>query len=347
MAAAVFLLLTAAPAAAETEGFPTTDVNLRAGPDIAYPVIDLIPAGDPVTIIGCLSDWSWCDVAWYEIRGWVAADYIETVYEFERVYLPAYATLIALPVITFEFNTYWDSYYHERYHERPWYRDRDHWHSYWEEHRHERREHRRADRDRPRDDEIITGSLPDRPRARRGPPPRIGRCETIAGSARRALIANATGRCETIAASATRMCAPIVNAIGRCETIAASARRALIASAIGRCETIAASANDVRSDRQRDRQVRDNRRQREARSDRQRDRQVRDNRRQRDTNVRADRQRDRQVRQDRRQRGAGVRQDRQRNREAQQNRRQRAQQNVRPERRGGGDCRARAGQACR
>ena len=224
IAAAVFLLLTAAPAAAETEGFPTTDVNLRAGPDTAYPVIDLIPAGDPVTIIGCLSDWSWCDVAWYGIRGWVAADYIETVYESERVYLPAYATLIALPVITFEFNTYWDSYYHDRYHERPWYRDRDHWHSYWEEHRHERREHRRVDRDRPRDDEIITGSLPDRPRAR--------------------------------------------------------------------------------GDRREDRDVRDNRRQREARSDRERGRQARDNRRQRDTNVRSDRQRDRQVRDNRRQREA-------------------------------------------
>jgi uncharacterized protein YraI len=79
VAVAVFLLPTAAPAAAETEGFPTTDVNLRAGPDTTYPIIDLIPAGDSLTIIGCLSDWSWCDVAWYGIRGWVTADYIETV----------------------------------------------------------------------------------------------------------------------------------------------------------------------------------------------------------------------------------------------------------------------------
>jgi uncharacterized protein YraI len=274
MAAAVFLLLSALPAAATTEGFSSTDVNLRTGPDTAYPAIDLIPAGDPLIIYGCLSDWSWCDVEWYGIRGWIAADYVETDYESRRVYLPAYATLIALPVITFEFNTYWDTYYRDRYHDRRWYRDRDHWRSFWQSHDHERRDNRRAARDRSRDDRIITGTLPDRERARQG-----DRGERRARDSRR-------GR-DVVRADRDR----------------------------DRARDNGRQRNaNVRSDRQRDRQVRENRRQRNAnaRSDRQRERQVRDNRGRRNANVRSDRQRERNVRQDRRQRGSGVRQDRQR-----------------------------------
>jgi hypothetical protein len=38
------------------------DLNLRVGPGTNYGVVDVIPAGYPVTVIGCLPDYAWCDV---------------------------------------------------------------------------------------------------------------------------------------------------------------------------------------------------------------------------------------------------------------------------------------------
>ena len=35
------------------DGYVTGDVTLRAGPDIDYPAVDMIPAGAPIDIEGC------------------------------------------------------------------------------------------------------------------------------------------------------------------------------------------------------------------------------------------------------------------------------------------------------
>ena len=105
------------------DGYVTGNVNLRAGPDPGYPLIDLIPAGTEVDVLGCTDGWEWCDVIAYGNRGWVAGNYVEYFYQDRPVLLPAYGAQIGIPIITFVITTYWDSHYRGR----PFYRERDRW----------------------------------------------------------------------------------------------------------------------------------------------------------------------------------------------------------------------------
>jgi uncharacterized protein YraI len=101
------------------EAYTRVDLNLRVGPDTTYGVIDVIPWGDPVEVLGCLEDFAWCDVEWYGLRGWVAATYLVQP-DNPTVYLPQFAPRVGLPIVTFSFVTYHDRYYRDR----PWYRER-------------------------------------------------------------------------------------------------------------------------------------------------------------------------------------------------------------------------------
>ncbi|MCV9997762.1 SH3 domain-containing protein [Pararhizobium sp. YC-54] len=126
VAAAAFLLPVAAQAA---EGFATANVNMRSGPSTRYPAVTVIPAGTAVEIHGCLADVPWCDVSFYDGRGWVAGRYVQALYQQRRVYVePDYYDSLGIPLVTFEFGTYWDRHYRHRdfYRERDYYRrDRD------------------------------------------------------------------------------------------------------------------------------------------------------------------------------------------------------------------------------
>jgi uncharacterized protein YraI len=152
MAALIMGFLLPAQAMAAYEAYTRVDLNLRVGPDITYGVIDVIPYGEPVLVIGCLDDYFWCDVEWLGLRGWVAAEYL--VQPGTSVYLPRIAPQIGLPIVVFSFNTYHDRYYRDR----PWYKHR---HGRWEGHKWRR--HRDRDRDRDRDREHA-----DRDRPREG-----------------------------------------------------------------------------------------------------------------------------------------------------------------------------------
>lgn len=105
------------------DGYVTGNVNLRAGPDAGYPLIDLIPAGTEVDVQGCTEGWEWCDVIVYGNRGWVAGNYVEYEYRDRPVLLPAYGARIGIPIVTFVIGAYWDNHYRSR----PFYRERDHW----------------------------------------------------------------------------------------------------------------------------------------------------------------------------------------------------------------------------
>lgn len=96
---------------------------LRAGPDIGYPRVMMVPAGSYVVIHGCLSDYTWCDVGIDGNRGWVAATYLQFYYGSSWVYLPAYAPRVGVPIVTFVLGTYWGNHYRHR----PWYRERERW----------------------------------------------------------------------------------------------------------------------------------------------------------------------------------------------------------------------------
>ena len=114
------------PALAQAaDAYVTGNVNLRAGPDPDYPLIDQIPAGTEVSVQGCTDGWEWCDVIVFGDRDWIAGNYIEYEYEDQPVLVPEYGARIGIPIITFVIGDYWDHYYRSR----PFYRDRDRWYS--------------------------------------------------------------------------------------------------------------------------------------------------------------------------------------------------------------------------
>jgi uncharacterized protein YraI len=117
-------LLAGLPAlAAAADGYVTGDITLRAGPDIDYPAIDMIPAGAPIDIEGCTDGWEWCDVVFGSERGWVAGNFIQDEYDEQPVLVPEYGERLGIPIVSFSIVTYWDRYYVDR----PFYRDRERW----------------------------------------------------------------------------------------------------------------------------------------------------------------------------------------------------------------------------
>ncbi len=128
----------------------TTDLNMRAGPSTDFPVVDVIPEGAPITVHGGVSEYRWCDATWRDDRGWISAAYITYRYQSRYVPLIEYGPRVAVPIITYSVDTYWNRYYRGR----PWYGQRSRWRDSWRsgrrdniiERRQDRREGRREDR---------------------------------------------------------------------------------------------------------------------------------------------------------------------------------------------------------
>lgn len=116
-------LLGATSSAFGYDGFATGNVNLRAGPDIDYPVVLTIPAGDELSIQGCTDGWEWCDVIYGDARGWVAGNYIQYEYNDQPVLLSGYGAAIGIPIVSFVVADYWGHYYRNR----PFWVDRERW----------------------------------------------------------------------------------------------------------------------------------------------------------------------------------------------------------------------------
>jgi uncharacterized protein YraI len=127
LVAALALLLgmagLSANAAKAADAITTANVAMRAGPAVAYPHVTVLRAGTPVTVYGCLTDYSWCDTSFGNARGWVAADYLSTPYQGNRVAIPAFGAQLGLAILNFSLNDYWGSYYRNR----PWFGRRDYW----------------------------------------------------------------------------------------------------------------------------------------------------------------------------------------------------------------------------
>ena len=107
------------------DGYVTGNVNLRAGPDPSYPLVDQLPAGTGVSVQGCTSGWEWCDVinANDGNRGWVAGNFIQYDYQDQPVLLSDYGAQIGIPIVAFSIGMYWDNYYRGR----PFYGQRESW----------------------------------------------------------------------------------------------------------------------------------------------------------------------------------------------------------------------------
>lgn len=108
-------------AARAAPGVVVQNVNLRAGPDVGYPLVEPLPAGTPIEIFGCLQGWTWCDVGTNDARGWAAGPTLQVVYNDQPVYLPQYGAAVGLGFVGFEVGDYWGRYYRNR----PFYGERD------------------------------------------------------------------------------------------------------------------------------------------------------------------------------------------------------------------------------
>lgn len=162
IAAGIFAIVAAPATALAQDAIVTIDLNMRAGPSTAFPVVDVVPGRTPVDIHGCVAGYSWCDVSAVGNRGWVYAGYLSYAARGSYVPLVEYVTEIDVPILSFSVGSYWDSYYRNR----PWYGQRtqwrDRWQANWRDIRRDRRDdgvERRIDR---RDDRL------ERPGDRRG-----------------------------------------------------------------------------------------------------------------------------------------------------------------------------------
>ena len=98
---ALFLVAIAPTLAQAANAFVTGNVNIRSGPGTQYGRLATIPAGAAVTIRGCLSGYSWCDVRYAGRNGWVSSNYLQAIYQNRRRPLIYVGPRIRLPVISY------------------------------------------------------------------------------------------------------------------------------------------------------------------------------------------------------------------------------------------------------
>lgn len=117
------LLLIFSAAALAQNAVTTEPADLYAGPDDAYPVVAQLDPNTPIQVLGCLDDWSWCDVGVEDFRGWMYSPGITYYYQGGYVPLYSYAPSLGIAIVPFSVDAYWGHYYHDR----PWYSRRDEW----------------------------------------------------------------------------------------------------------------------------------------------------------------------------------------------------------------------------
>ncbi|TKC88002.1 peptide-binding protein [Trinickia terrae] len=123
VAASVCLMPLAGTAFAQSEAYTSAPVDVYAGPASDYPVVAQLPPGQELEVLGCVADYSWCDVAAPGLRGWVYGGYLSYPYDGSQEPIITYGAQFGVPIVVFSFGNYWDHYYRDR----PWYHDRDRW----------------------------------------------------------------------------------------------------------------------------------------------------------------------------------------------------------------------------
>lgn len=121
--AAAGVLALACAAQAQQMASTMKTVHLRAGPGLDYPVVAILAPGTPVSVYGCLPQYTWCDVLAGPERGWVYAGNLSYAYDGRTVILPGIAAAIGIGIAGFAIDDYWGHYYTDR----PWWPERRRW----------------------------------------------------------------------------------------------------------------------------------------------------------------------------------------------------------------------------
>ncbi|MDK9696274.1 MAG: SH3 domain-containing protein [Siculibacillus sp.] len=120
MGLALLALPTAALAA---DGFARSSGTLRAGAGSDYPAVMRVSAGTGLDVIGCISRYTWCDVAVDGERGWFPGRRIGFLRDGRRVYLSDGGAALGLTILSFGMADYWGNHYSGR----PWYNEPRWW----------------------------------------------------------------------------------------------------------------------------------------------------------------------------------------------------------------------------
>ncbi|WP_395062037.1 SH3 domain-containing protein [Paraburkholderia silvatlantica] len=123
LAALAGIFVAAPPAHAQSQAFTNQTVNIYAGPAADFPVVAQIPGGVAVTVWGCVAGFSWCDIGFPGLRGWVYGTFISYPWQGQRVPVMSYGPRIGLPIVPFSLGAYWGLHYRDR----PWYANQSHW----------------------------------------------------------------------------------------------------------------------------------------------------------------------------------------------------------------------------
>ncbi len=104
-----------APAiAAADPGRANASVNVRAGPDIAFPGIATLARGASIEVRGCIASRQWCDVSSGRVRGWVSARYLDINVGGRQGNVWNNRTRVQLPTLSWNIDSYWDTNYSGR-----------------------------------------------------------------------------------------------------------------------------------------------------------------------------------------------------------------------------------------
>jgi uncharacterized protein YraI len=126
MSMGIVALSWATVAGAQT-AITTAAVNVRAAPDRHFPAVTWLLGGSSVTVVGCTSDWRWCDVIAGRDRGWVYTRYLSFPWNNSTVTIINGGPNLGLPVVTFNLNSYWGTHYRGR----PWFGNQPYWDNRW------------------------------------------------------------------------------------------------------------------------------------------------------------------------------------------------------------------------
>jgi len=123
MAALAALIVLPSTSYAQQTAYTSKNVNLRAGPSRDYPIVAIVQPAVAVTVVGCVSDYRWCDVVAGGNRGWLYAGNIVYPYQGRNVTVLSYGAVIGIGIVIFNLGPYWDQHYPHR----PWFPQRQRW----------------------------------------------------------------------------------------------------------------------------------------------------------------------------------------------------------------------------